>query len=113
MVSRRTQNESKKEPTKTRKDAEMSSAAAANRRISWINPSRRVADGAAAGERIGEAAGSGKAGSGKARGGMAGVIIGSKAGESNGGKAPKGRAPETATFPSWRETGEHTSGRGE
>ena len=91
----------------------MSSAAAANRRTSWINPSRRAADGAAAGEGIGEVAGSGKAGSGKARGGVAGVIIGSKAGESNSGKAPKGRAPETATSLLWRETGEHTSGGGE
>ena len=91
----------------------MSSAAAANRRTSWINPSRRAADGAAAGEGIGEAAGSGEAGSGEARGGVTGVTIGSKAGESDGGKAPKGRAPETTTSPSWRETGEHTSGGGE
>ena len=78
-----------------------------------MSPSRRAADGAAAGEEIGEAAANGEAGSGEARGGVAGVITGSKAREGDGGTAPKGRAPETTTSPSWRETGEQTSGGGD
>ena len=88
-------------------------AAAANRRTSWTSPSRRAAEGAAAGEGTGEVAGRGEARSGGARGGVTGVMIGSKAGEGDGGTAPKGRALETATSPSWRETGEQTNSRGE
>jgi hypothetical protein len=85
----------------------MSSAAAANHRTSWINPSRRAADDAVAGKEIG---GSGEAGSSEARGSVTGITTGSEAGEGDGGTAPKGRAPETATSPLWRETGEQTSG---
>ena len=93
---------------------EISSAATANRRTSWMSLSRRAADGAAAGEGIREeAAASGEVGSSEARGGIAGVITGSKAEEGDGGTAPKGRAPETTTSPSWRETGEQTSSGGE
>ena len=78
-----------------------------------MSPSKRAADGAAASEGIGEAAASGEAESDEARGSITGVTIGLEAGEGGGGRAPKGKAPEKATSPLWRETGEHTSGGGE